>query len=449
MRTSILVSLAAAGLMTAAAQAVPLEVNGKGWFESGRVMRSSDTLQYDLNGSWLQSSGAQFTTVADLGEGWEGAFGFGAYQVNHSLASAQGLKNQPKFLAVTMYKSYITQASLSYTRDDLALSGDRFGLTFGNFSHHYNRDARNFGSYLLRGPVYPGILQSGYGDFGTDTSRANVLGVRARYAHHGFTHDLLFMNEKDLPPTFDWSLGYIGSYRFLGAFEVGVGVNFYRLLPSNPDLMQPGKLPGGQYEPSLYDTTGTGAGGDTLFYTHQGVKLMGMFSVDLKKWLGTGRMSEQDLRLYGEAAVLGVKDYGTYYDDIARRMPVMMGFNVPTFGVLDLLSVEVEWYGTPYKNDLANIGNPGSIVAEWTTLDRPIPSPAPIAYADSSRDDWKWSVTAEKTLRRHIQLTAQVANDHFRPRPIATGLITSGGGTSAAFTTSRDWYFTFRVGYFF
>src|SRR5690606_38499535 len=122
MRTSILVSLAAAGLMTAAAQAVPLEVNGKGWFESGRVMRSSDTLQYDLNGSWLQSSGAQFTTVADLGEGWEGAFGFGAYQVNHSLASAQGLKNQPKFLAVTMYKSYITQASLSYTRDDLALS---------------------------------------------------------------------------------------------------------------------------------------------------------------------------------------------------------------------------------------------------------------------------------------------------------------------------------------
>lgn len=444
MRTSILVPLVVAGLTTASAMAVPLAVGGKAWFEAGRVMHSSDTVQYDLNGSWLQSTGAQFTTTADLGEGWEGAFGFGAYQVNHSLASAQGLDNQPKFLAVTMYKSYITQAHLRYTRDDLALSGDHFGLTFGNFSHHYNGNARNFGMYLLRGPVYPGILQGGYGDFGTDASRANVLGARARYAHHGFTHDLLFMNEKDLPPTFDWSLAYIGTYRFLDAVEVGAGANLYRVLPSNPDLMRPGKLPGA--EPSTYEVTSPG---DTVFYTHQGVKLMGMFSVDLKRWLGASRMSAQDLRLYGEAAVLGVKDYGSYYDDIGERIPVMMGFNVPTFGLLDLLSVEVEWYGTPYKNDLANIGNPGSIVAEWTIQDRPLPSPAPIAHADSSRDDWKWSVTAEKTLRRHIQLTAQVANDHFRPRPIATGLITSGGGTSAAFTTSRDWYFTFRVGYFF
>jgi len=447
MRTTPLVSLALGCLGASALAAVPFQLHGKGWLESGRVMKSSDTLQYDLNGSWLQTTGAQFTTVADLGEGWEAAFGFGAYQVNHSLASTPSDQNKPKFLSITLNKAFVTEARLSYQRNDFAVAGDKLGLTFGGFVHNYNRDARNLGLYLLRGPVYPGVLMGGQGDYGTDTTRSNVLGARVSYAHHDFTHDLIFMNEKDLPPTFDWSVAYIGKYKFLGAVEVGAGVNFYRALPSNPDLMQPGKLENA--DPSTYDTTGTGAGGDTLFYSHQGIKLMGMFNVDLKRWLGTSSMSPRDFRLYGEAAIIGVQDQGSYYDDIGKRIPVMMGFNVPTFGVLDLLALEVEWYGSPYKNDLAKIGNPNSIVADWTTQIRDVPSPAPVTHADSTRDDWKWSLTAEKTVRKHVQLTAQVANDHFRPRPIATGLINAAGGTSAAFTSPRDWYFTLRVGYFF
>ena len=64
-------------------------------------------------------------------------------------------------------------------------------------------------------------------------------------------------------------------------------------------------------------------------------------------------------------------------------------------------------------------------------------------------DDWKWSVNAEKTLAGHVQFSGQIANDHFVPRPARVGLITEGGGLSQIFTSTKDWYFMFRVGYFF
>ena len=105
-----------------------------------------------------------------------------------------------------------------------------------------------------------------------------------------------------------------------------------------------------------------------------------------------------------------------------------------------------------YRNDLYNIGNLNT-VADWTILTpgRPTPSPMPVsgAYPDSTRDNLKWSLFAEKTVKNHIRITGQIANDHYRPRPIATGLISSTGGTAEAFTTPKDWYFMCRVGYFF
>jgi len=46
-------------------------------------------------------------------------------------------------------------------------------------------------------------------------------------------------------------------------------------------------------------------------------------------------------KLYGEFAILGLKDYGTYYPDITRRIPVMVGFNVPCFKMVDIVSLDL------------------------------------------------------------------------------------------------------------
>jgi hypothetical protein len=146
---------------------------------------------------------------------------------------------------------------------------------------------------------------------------------------------------------------------------------------------------------------------------------------------------------------LGLQNYGKTYNDIKRRMPMMVGFNLPTFNWFDYISVEYEYYNSPYRNDLANIGTLNG-VADWTIQlpNRPTPSPAPVTgpYADSTRDNSKWSVNVKKTVAGHVQFLGQVANDHYRPRPMATGLINSTGGTAEAFTTPKDWYWMLRVG---
>lgn len=458
-------SLAAACLTAslAAGQPVKYQLHGQAWTQAGRLMRASDTLSgfsvNKLGGTSMQSLGGQITVDAELGDHWDAGFGLGVYQLSTSLGSQNGSTYEPNFQVATMFRPYVAQANLVWFLGDR--SAPWLSVTGGNFAYDYNPDVKDLGLYLLRGPVYPGLLMSGFQEFETDSSKGMQTGFKVHHAVGAFSQDFLLLQERILPPLFDWSLAYVAKYRaFGGALEVGAGANAYRAIPYSKPLEVPGRLDPAFLVSSsasnYVDTSGVGAGGDTTYLTHQGVKLMAMFSVDLKRWIPLRRASREDFRLYGEAALLGVKNYGTFYDDPLERIPVMVGFNVPTFGLLDLFSVEVEWYGSPYKNDLANIGNPNAIVAPWMWQNEltPIASPGPVqpgAYADSTADNWKWAVSARKTLARHVQIMAQVANDHYRPYPMnnsSAGIGTT-GGTAAALTSPRDWYFMGRVGFFF
>src|SRR6185436_11377689 len=107
------------------------------------------------------------------------------------------------------------------------------------------------------------------------------------------------------------------------------------------------------YELQYYEVVG----GDTTLYTHRGIKVMGMASIDFKRLLGLeSPFGEKDLRLYGEAALIGVKNYGTIYAKRGERVPFMVGFNLPTFGFLDFLSIEYERYPARYKADYSKLG---------------------------------------------------------------------------------------------
>ncbi len=441
--TIIVASLAASLGAPLVAEPVSFRLHGQAWTELGRVMESSrmrfgDTPDsVDVSGSPLQSTGGQLVVDAALSEKLSASIGIGVRQISNSVGTfiTQGEENySPYAWSFTTYRGYVAQANLTYTE------GGEFPwlqVTAGTFSHVYNRDAHNLGAYLLRGPVYPGLLVSGFQQFELDPAKATKVGLRVHHAAGAFSHDLLFLNEHELPPTFDWSLAYIAKVRPHPALEVGAGANFHRLIPYARRLNEV------EYSGSLEPS------GDTVTYTHQGIKLMGMFSLDLKTLLALDGMGDRDLRLYGEAALLGVKNHGAIYDDPMERLPVMVGFNFPTFGFLDRLSVEGEWYGSPYRNDLYNIGNPEGMVAPWRWNPlRPSPSPVPVEGV-AKDDDWRWSVLLEKSLTPNVRLTAQAASDHYRPLPYSTELIIQPGGTGAAFASPSEWYFMARLGFFF
>ncbi len=59
---------------------------------------------------------------------------------------------------------------------------------------------------------------------------------------------------------------------------------------------------------------------------------------------------KNDLKLYAEGAILGCENYPGWYNNIYDRMPIMFGFNFPTFKLLDVLAIEAEYFPSPYKN---------------------------------------------------------------------------------------------------
>jgi hypothetical protein len=479
-----------------------LKLKGKGWYQFGRIMHSSDTLvsQYNYNDNFIHSPGAQFTIIADMGEHWDGAMGLGGYQ---SQDPQGGIFNSTQRKSELGFNVFITEAKFAYSLGDKqapVLQG-----TFGLFPFVYNPDTKNLGGYLLRGPVYPGILMSEFESKQFDSSIANTLGFNLKSVWGGFKQDIILKSETDLPPLFDFSLAYLAQFEIKNFFTVGMGVNFHRLLPMKSELTNMTDVgfkkdnrsvlsvhhPYQQkyiYVPTdtvafnangtlkanfagrdslngtftkLDDTTYIWASRDTTVFSHQGTKIMGRFSFDPKFIFGSGPFGLNDWKVYGEAAIIGTKNYPGVYENIMERIPVMVGFNVPTFGFLDDCALEVEWYRAKFRDDyykLVKETSPIPVSNHTQEYDRKadalgrLESDTTIAFADvdvehMTKDDLKWSLYISKTVQKYAKLSFQIANDHYRPWENSP----SGATTryESAFTELGDYYATMKIGFTF
>jgi hypothetical protein len=108
-----------------------------------------------------------------------------------------------------------------------------------------------------------------------------------------------------------------------------------------------------------------------------------------------------------------VKNYGValhspvWYNSILERIPVMVGFNLPILKLLDVLSLEGEWWGNRYPNSMQGIVDDGL----------PLPFLEGTPEIDSTKykgDNIKWSVFGAKTFARYYRVSFQLASDHMR-----------------------------------
>jgi hypothetical protein len=477
------------GVYAMASAEVPVQISGMGWLQAGRIMHSTDTLQRNYNGNWFQSVNGYVSALAELGGNWEGELGIGVRQIQKNPAGvnvAQGKGTSAARLQVGV-EPYIAKARFTYTYGDQETSP--LQVNFGYFPYTYNESVRNLGLYLLRGTVYPGALFSG---FETDETIgiANVLGLNLRSRTGIFTHDLLLSSETKIRPLFDYSLAYIGQLKAGSVLELGAGINFYRLFPVNPALTTPRdpsisreRFPDDCSETitencavNKLDRTHFYRGDslgiiplesrvnpadsvryDTTRFTFRGIKVGAFFSLDPKAIFGQGALGDADLKLYGEAALIGVKDYPGIYQRKAQRIPIMLGFNLPVFNYLDHLSFEVEWYGSPYRNDLFKLENDYSVIpVSNVTVGREVlgdsivangkrfPNADPYNLEAMHKDDWKWSLHGARTFQGHVRVSGQIANDHFRP-----GGTFVREGFETAFSTLKDWYWMLKLSYLF
>jgi hypothetical protein len=358
----------------------------------------------------------------------------------------------------------------------------------GYFPYKYNPDAKNLGEYLYRSMPYPALVTTGGWSI-TDNAQVRAQGLALSVSPFGprLKFDFVLMSERDFRPQGDFSPAYMFQAD-LGPFQIGGGVSWHHLLPidaklSKTDPSNAGKdlvvrykafpafaaaqnqyqardedtvrhaqgapliatltdmdgvaseNPGLALDPKSYrvtDASGNVYVPDTVIYTTQGVKFMARASFDLQKIVPIPFLGSQDLKLYGEVALLGWKNQPGYYEKRWDRTPRMFGINLPAFRLLDLLSLEFEYFPNPMDDDMEQMISKGNY--------NPIPYGSGLLFPQANhRDDWKWSLYASRQLFSGFSLRGQIANDHFRAPQITPNqhLFASVPATR----TPSNWYY--------
>jgi hypothetical protein len=348
-----------------------------------------------------------------------------------------------------------------------------FSIGGGMFPYKYNPDAANLGEYLFRSVPYPAALYTGALNVIGDNA-AYLEGFKANFHAGGFSADALLLTETGLAPLYDWSVGLVVNYSGAGGlFEVGAGVNFKRLISidskkttvdsnDNAYFQRGGKWyvgntdyyagPAAFYGKLAQDSArfdantlahyhsladsltaiadslnpgsqGPGAGAwlnpatnhfdGAEYFSNAGTVVTARAALDLKKLFNSAIFGAQDLRLYGEVGILGVRNYPVYYDKITERMPIMAGFNLPAFGYLDLAAVQFEYFKAPYQNNVNRVAfnnyaipyYPEGTNATFSENDY---------YDVANKDNYSWSILLRKTVLSCLSLNVQIARDHYR-----------------------------------
>lgn len=362
-------------------------------------------------------------------------------------------------------------------------------LDFGAFTYKYNEYSRNLGEYMFRTWAYPGIIQTGGVTSYVGANGVTVTGLKVSQTLGMFSHDFIASLETEMNPYFDLNLTYMARVNLHNVLKVGGGIQLARVYSADDDPRMTykyferngtayafgddagtlghnyyGNLEKGSLDhiprpgPTAQDTArfiadstavvaATQATTDLLDsvasgavpvsfkeITAQSIKPLVYFSFDPKPMLGLDMFGAKDLVIYGEAALLGVKNYPIFYNSMMRRIPVMLGFNIPTFKLLDVFSVEVEYY----RNRLLPT-YPFPINLNGTPAPETLSSYYPEEW---DKDNFKWSFSAERTFLHGITLSGQVASDHSR----SWNWDAFGKVPWEMYTTPTQWYWGVKLG---
>jgi hypothetical protein len=296
-------------------------------------------------------------------------------------------------------------------------------IRFGFFDFKYNPDSKDLGEYLIRSEAYPTILESSQGKDLMAWSNTRVAGVQYGTGGEYLRHMALLYAEQVNEPVNDISAAYFMSAGPRSA-ELSLGVDYARFLRLGDSLHLTNDL-----------------------QTVQNAKYVGANGLTTRAWkfILRGRLDLAGLLrirspfvLYGEAAILGLKKDTLYYRNLRERMPMMAGMDIPTFGILDVLSFEGEYFPNRYYEKKYQLQeNKFTPLPSFVHDEEYSGANLPLIR----NHDWRWSANAERSLNRWLSLKLRVASDHMRL------LNWSGdyeGGTPFA-SKSSDWYWLARI----
>ncbi|MBN2189490.1 MAG: hypothetical protein JW699_08545 [Chitinispirillaceae bacterium] len=265
----------------------------------------------------------------------------------------------------------------------------------GFFQYTFNPEVKNLGNYMFRSTILPLSIQTRI-----DYPWADLMGMRTQIGllDEKVKLEAILASEIMQLPWYDWDLAFTGSYAPNKIIDIGAGICFNRLINVG-------------HAPFIADSSQE---------KMRGTKIETRFAFDpkplIKELFGEEALSmfgPEDGKIYGEAAVLGQEDRSLYayipppeyvLGLPIRRMPLLLGMNVPGFKLLDVISVELEYFKSPYPND-------------WIG-ELQYANPFPTDFSDPHRiknyvndDNWKWSIYLKKKIA-NFEIRGMAANDH-------------------------------------
>lgn len=364
--------------------AIKTKLIGMGSIEAGQVVQGeSQGSNLALQKVWYQRSYMDLGFDAVIDNRFEFAF-VGEALVHYSWTQSKDFLDDN----VLQYLFYAHHVEGSYYLGKRETPYLRIGV--GVFPFKYNPDVRNLGEYLYRTGTYPPVIANEF-----DFALARLAGVRLSSTPiDSLNLNLLLTTESQVLPLADYGISVLGEYTIARAFTIGAGVFFSHLLSVNENNTTPKK------SSNLAEVT---SANDSIYYTFRGTKVMGRLAFDPKVFFSLPIFGKNDLRLYSEATLIGIKNYAVYYNELWRRIPVMVGFNLPAFKILDVLSLELEWYKSNLPNSYTN-----------SLFNGQVPQPDVVPGYDPKQNELKWSVYAQKHLGKTFSIIGQVGYDHMR-----------------------------------
>jgi hypothetical protein len=84
---------------------------------------------------------------------------------------------------------------------------------------------------------------------------------------------------------------------------------------------------------------------------------------------------------------------------------MVVGFNIPAFGLLDVVAYEFEWFSSKYPNDYYQV--------EYSGYPIPVPNQNPQSATYTPARCY-WSLYLKKTFAGHVYFVTQFGRDHSR-----------------------------------
>lgn len=427
---------------------IQFSISPWGFLTLGRVEKTqreaAASADADFNDFWISDFDAGIKSIVKIGKYGKTRFNFGFTTGFYICPSKSEIEKMQR-----SFKPYLLDAALEHT---FIFNDHTIFTELGFFPFKYNPQVRNLGEYLFRSNSYPTVIYTNF-----DIPNEKLVGFHGKYEYNisefnRIQADILFTTEHKIFPLHDFSLSYIISGNFLNFVNFGLGISHSHLISLDEYYTTPAKDTE-EYPKALPSYNNVGfkdSLGNTTDYTFKNTKAMGRITLDPKAFFDFSFFGSEDLKLYGEANLLGIKNFKGWYENRKNRIVYTMGFNFPAFKILDVFAIEGEYWENPYWNSFQNIwkngyptpfiGNDAQAPNYYRFSD---PSDTNYVYKPVTGKNWKWSIYASKTIFDRLSFVCQFSSDHtmrdkyLYPTKRYTELV----------PRTKDWYWMTKIKY--